>query len=427
MARTFTAGSSEYLLHSGDVGATIPFAVSCRIRPHDVTGAYNVFGLGDTNGFDGYSLYLAGDAGDFAVANTIDVGAAKSAVTSNTYTADTWQHLLGIWVATNRRDIYLNADVANMGTETTATTITGIDNATLGGLYINSAIQNPYDGDAGELAIWNLAGWPGATAADKAASFVAAALQGLNDGFCPLFWKRGLIGYWPEGGCRDTNEHDYDIVGAFHFTDYATPTTADHPVVIYPGRPKVRRYAIAPVEVVEVEATLSVTTLAVAQPAATALPQVSAASSEVVAVLSQPTTTALPQVSAALSEVVLAVAQPTTAGTGRAIGEASLTTVVAAVTQPATFAGFSQTASLDAVVCTVAQPATTADMQSICPTSPATVVCTVEQPTVNAYADAVCFAYPDPVTCVLSTPSVTAVGSIGGSWIVFEQSLMLSG
>jgi len=426
VARTFTAGSSEYLLHSGDVGATIPFAVSCRIRPHDVTGAYNVFGLGDTNGFDGYSLYLAGDAGDFAVANTIDVGAAKSAVTSNTYTADTWQHLLGIWVATDRRDIYLNADVANMGTETTATTITGIDNATLGGLYINSAIQNPYDGDAGELAIWNLAGWPGATAADKAASFVAAALQGLNDGFCPLFWKRGLIGYWPEGGCRDTNEHDYDIVGAFHFTDYATPTTADHPVVIYPGRPKVRQYVVAPNEV---EATLSVTTLAVAQPAAAALPQVSAASSEVVLALAQPTTTCAwaAVYAAASSEVVLTVAQPATTAVFGGIQVASLSTVVATVTQPATFAGFSQTASLDAVVCTVAQPATTAAVQAIFSTSPDAVVCTVEQPTVNAYADAVCIAYPDPVVCVLSTPSVTATGSIGGSWIVFEQSLMLSG
>ena len=426
MARTFTAGSSEYLLHSGDVGATIPFAVSCRIRPHDVTGAYNVFGLGDTNGFDGYSLYLAGDAGDFAVANTIDVGAAKSAVTSNTYTADTWQHLLGIWVATDRRDIYLNADVANMGTETTATTITGIDNATLGGLYINSAIQNPYDGDAGELAIWNLAGWPGATAADKAASFVAAALQGLNDGFCPLFWKRGLIGYWPEGGCRDTNEHDYDIVGAFHFTDYATPTTADHPVVIYPGRPKVRQYVVAPNEV---EATLSVTTLAVAQPAAAALPQVSAASSEAVLALAQPTTTCAwaAVYAAASSEVVLTVSQPATTAVFGGVQVASLDTVVATVTKPATFAGFSQTASLDAVVCTVAQPATTAAVQAIFSTSPDAVVCTVEQPTVNAYADAVCIAYPDPVVCVLSTPSVTATGSIGGSWIVFEQSLMLSG
>jgi hypothetical protein len=108
------------------------------------------------------------------------------------------------------------------------------------GRFNDSTPGGYFNGTVAEAAYWDLSSWPGATASDKADTFEAQALLSLAAGYSPLFFRLGLVAYWPLGGIyNDGNaanaaNSDYDIVGGFHMDPQNTPSVADHPPMIYP-------------------------------------------------------------------------------------------------------------------------------------------------------------------------------------------------
>lgn len=221
MARYFTAANSEYL-DGGATGTTlksVPRTMHAWVYSVSSVATQSIFctELVGTNSGHGI-LLVSGNAWAFSQSTSSFSNAAQA------YTANAWQSVTGVWRAANDRSIWLN------GTENNDTT--SISPSTSGtwdviiGKRVNTAQY--FDGRIAEVAYWDVA------LTDEEA-------QALADGVCPLLVRpESLVSYSPFGGRWTKDDADLDIMyGPIPWSPVNTPTTAEHPRIIYPQHPQI--------------------------------------------------------------------------------------------------------------------------------------------------------------------------------------------
>jgi len=232
MSRLFDDTSSEYLYLAAAPVVAYPFAMACRFRSDDLTLNQSLMWVGDKDDSDHHCwLQLAGDvAGDYvqAASHHYGGGTAYWAETSLAYSANTWQHAAGIWLAVDERHVYLNG--GNKGSSADAVSAIADHDAVSIGMNRDVSPNKPMSGMIAEAAIWDLTAW----GADDAARELAfeKALASMASGYSPGFFPLGLKAYWPL--VRGLN----DRTGGFNLTASGTAVSS-HPRVFYPTRPQI--------------------------------------------------------------------------------------------------------------------------------------------------------------------------------------------
>jgi len=236
MARLFNDSSNEYLHHNAAVISSPPFVLCGWFYTDTLIVSQTILSIGDASWTNVHSLSIMGGVTNDPVrAWTWEAAGAGAADSSIAYTTNKWHHAIGLFVSGTDRRVLLNG--GSKGTNNTDKTPGGLDNTTIGASRWNGGVSYYFSGRVAETAIWNLSNWPGNTASDKADEFERLAVPALAAGYSPLFFRQGLVGYWPLGGIYDKNDGDHDIIGGYNMTPYNTPSTADHPPIIYPSRP----------------------------------------------------------------------------------------------------------------------------------------------------------------------------------------------
>lgn len=218
MARLFSSASNEYLHRVGAVVSGPPFTMVCWYKPTTNPEPY-VMGMGTEAGGGAAYHLLEHNSSGYLSARSYD-GSVGVATTSAQISTGAWNHLAGVFSATNARAALLNG--ANKGTNATDIDPT-VQNTTIGCEIRNGSVSWPVNGAIAEVAFWNVA-------------LTDAEIGILADGFSPLFVRpESLVAYWPL-----VRDEDQDIVGGYNMTAYNTPSVGDHvPRIIYPTSSRV--------------------------------------------------------------------------------------------------------------------------------------------------------------------------------------------
>lgn len=225
MAHLFDDASTEYLQIEQEI-ATLPFAFVCKFNTNDLAAYQTLFSSVDKDVDNNYHRILLLGSGD-AAANKISVESNNPlgrAITTTTFSANTWHHICGIWVSTTDRRALL--DGAGRIVDATSSTPAGLDRTCIGVLGRLSIVQY-MSGMIAEAAIYDLSVYPGANDGQRADYFEARILPSLVKRFTPDNYPLGLAAYWPL--IRGIN----DRVGGFNLTASGT-VAATHPNIIQP-------------------------------------------------------------------------------------------------------------------------------------------------------------------------------------------------
>jgi len=222
MARLFdNASPDEYLARNQVVLATMPCAYVCFFYADELGDNLTLMGTGDKDvNVDSQLMYLSESAGNKVRGYQESSAAAGSAYSSLAYSLNTWTHACVIFASSTDRRALTNA--GSKGTNSTAVTPANFDRTTIG-VWPTSVTVHGMSGRIAEVAIYDLSGYPGATATDKADYFEANVLPNLSAGDEPPFFTTGLIAHWP------LIDDDEDHVGEFDMTPYNSPSWAAHP------------------------------------------------------------------------------------------------------------------------------------------------------------------------------------------------------
>ena len=199
MSRLFDDAKKEYLSINVAAITAYPFAMACWFYSDSDALKQAPIWCGDKDINTHHStLRIRGDvAGD-----PVEVFSHKyngtnfySAYTTSGYSANTWHHAAGIWLATNERHAYI--DGGSKGSNTGAVgAMSGHDNTTIGRTSGTVPYQDHYmSGMIAEVGIWDLTNW-GANNAERETNF-ERAIASMAKGFSPSFFPLGLKGYWP--------------------------------------------------------------------------------------------------------------------------------------------------------------------------------------------------------------------------------------
>lgn len=229
MARSFTAASSQYLETGSAPVTAVPVTLACWVYPSDTAGSGYVpmtLTTGTTSRFQ--LLMNGGVAGDPVLAQAINTsGTIGQATTTVGFAATTWQHVCGVFAASNSRAIYL--DGANKQTNTTSVTVATPDRVTLGTRYSSGARGLYFNGSIAEAAIWNVA------LSDSDVAILAMGVSPLLVRPDALVWYAPIVGqYSPEIDLRQGISAT--VTGA---------VAAEHPRVFYPKRRGNQRWTVA--------------------------------------------------------------------------------------------------------------------------------------------------------------------------------------
>ena len=229
MARLFDDGSSEYLEISQAVESSLPFAIICWFNTNDDIVAQNVFGMADKDvANEVRTLYITA-ANKIAAYSESAANGASQALTTATWSVNTWHHTCGIWSGIADRRVFL--DGANKATNSSSVTVINLDTTAIGRLP-GSTPTLYWSGLMAEVAIYDLSAWPGASDSARADNF-EKILPSLAAGYSPLFYPLGLVAYWPL-----IQGNDDDRVGGYNMSPINTPSIGDHPRIIYPVTPQ---------------------------------------------------------------------------------------------------------------------------------------------------------------------------------------------
>lgn len=230
MSILFDNNLSQYLKYAAPVDATPPFSMGCWFYCDDLTLDQDlVCQASEQSTWAFHTLELrGGDAGDYLRAWTNPGGYAASTVG---YSANTWQHALGVWAAVDDRRVYLAG--GNKGTNSSSGAPENIENTMIGAISVWSGAAvwtGAYlSGRQAEAAIWN------ATLDDVDALLLAAGVR-------PYMVKPGnLVAYWPMHVAAMLK----DLIGSYDMTAYNSPTTAEHPPILTLGGPLYVEYEVA--------------------------------------------------------------------------------------------------------------------------------------------------------------------------------------
>lgn len=210
------------LRHTSFAIGSAPLTFACWFSAATVTSLGRLMTAADAGTSTNYwALLNRGDVASDPVEWQVDGGGTSvNTRTSAGFSADTWTHALGVDIASNSREVYINA--GSVGTNATDFSPSGIDNFGIGMTTISiGTFYSGHNLTVAEAAIWNVA-----LGADERAALAA--------GFSPMLIRpTNLISYWPLGGLY--GNHFRDIVGGYNLTQVGTVTAAEHPRIIYPG------------------------------------------------------------------------------------------------------------------------------------------------------------------------------------------------
>jgi hypothetical protein len=217
VARDFD-GATQYGRYTVDVPKNgFPVTLAVRFNPDGAAGFLALLQMVDGGG--GEFLQLGTDGSSLrSIAATGFV--EEQVYAANGMNVGAWNSAVAIFNSSTDRTTILNADFANQGTGTAASTpgtMTAVDLAT----YMGSG--NFFDGKLAEAAIWGVA-------------LSNSDVQAYHDGKSPLhIQRRQLLGYWPLIGKFSP---EIDIMNGRSFTLTGSPTAFEHPLIVMPGKRK---------------------------------------------------------------------------------------------------------------------------------------------------------------------------------------------
>lgn len=220
MARDFN-GSTQLLRNSNAVVSVAPLTMACWFYATNVTTGNAYITIADSATDSSYwGLWGRGEVDDKVYCAQGDNVSPSFALTSTTFSANTWHHAAAVFTSNSSRAVFLDGG----GKGTDATTVgnpPSLDRTSIGILdRLNPVFY--HNGYVAEPAIWS-------------AALTDAEVVSLALGYSPeLIRPQSLIEYWrlfgnqsPEPG--RVNGYDMTLVNA--------PTKAAHPPMIYPSGP----------------------------------------------------------------------------------------------------------------------------------------------------------------------------------------------
>jgi len=224
MAMTLASASSQYAQRTGAVVTALPLTLACWYKPVAGTGVdYCVVCLGRlSNWHGGWSIGQRGFSyftdRPSMWANYGDV--AKVAFATASPTANTWNHLCGVFASDTSRTMYLNG--GNSGTNTVNDPLIAAPQFTTIGRFGPRDAGRYFNGSVALVAIYNVA-------------LTAAEVYTLSRGvWPPLVRQANLVAFYPLWG--DASLAVLDLEGKYTQTLYNTPTYTDQPRIIMPHR-----------------------------------------------------------------------------------------------------------------------------------------------------------------------------------------------
>lgn len=212
MARFFVDTSQQYILRNSAPVGIAPMTVACWYKTDELKIEALVW-IGDKDSSqDFWELRLS-------TTNVVwsAVDASSASATKGTPSINVWEHACGVEVNNGSRYCYLNGVAGNQNTG--GRTPDAADRVAVG-LRADVSPLYYFDGSIAEVGIWNVA-------------LTAAEVAILGAGYSPLFVRpQSLVGYWPLIG---RTSPEIDLIGKRDLTLFNSPTTSEHPPVIYPA------------------------------------------------------------------------------------------------------------------------------------------------------------------------------------------------
>lgn len=223
MARAFTAASTQYLSRTSAVVSALPLTMACWFKVNDTTNNYTFMSIGSSSSVNPYAvMQLFGATDNLRAAYRGDDLIDGLALTSTTYTANTWHHACCVFTSTASRIAYLNGG-GGVENTTSSTGAWSVNKTTIAALGRTTFIQH-FDGTIAYPCIWNVA----VTAGE-------AAL--LATGVHPsLLHPESIAAQWDLTG---SGSPEPDAFGASPLTLSGAPTVADNPRIILPRRNRI--------------------------------------------------------------------------------------------------------------------------------------------------------------------------------------------
>lgn len=218
MARLFTAASSHYLTVAATPITAVPISMSCWFYPTSVaTSATDIMFIRNSSGAAEYwGMYINVTGGKATVATCATL-TEKTADSTTSFSANTWNNAVATFSSSTLRTIYLNG--GGKATETTNLTPSSTSSITIGGFFDSPTLFGAMDGRLAEIGIWD------AVLSDNEAFALAK-------GATPLRVRpQNLRCYWPLYG-NGSPEPSYSRNStSYNLTLNGSPTQAPHPPV----------------------------------------------------------------------------------------------------------------------------------------------------------------------------------------------------
>lgn len=218
MSRAFN-GTTQFLRRSTAVLSGGPFTVSVWFYTTNDNKNNGLFYMGNGSNNTDYFLLEAHDNSSFSRKCEFEVrtsGAITTALTSTSYSVNTWHHICGVEESSTSHLCFL--DGGGKATDNTDVTPTGLNRTSIG-VFDRSTQGDFTDGRIAEVAIWDIA------LSDNEVLLLANRLSPL------LMRPESLVFYTPLMG---RTSPEIDIVGSLNMPLNNSPTAAAHIPIIYP-------------------------------------------------------------------------------------------------------------------------------------------------------------------------------------------------
>lgn len=219
MPRLFDDASSEFMEKDVAPITAAPFAMMCSVRSNDSSTIQGAMFLGDKDVASERWILLLWSDGKVRF-GAHDGGAVDYAITTASWSQDTWHHITGVEASTTSRSVYL--DGANKVSETTSTTPSGADRISIGRLG-DSTPSAHMSGDIADALLLNV-------------EPTDAEITNINNGFLPRRIRpKNVKGYWPILGVASPEtdwsfeDNDLTLTGTAKSTGDAPPQML-HPI-----------------------------------------------------------------------------------------------------------------------------------------------------------------------------------------------------
>lgn len=187
MARLFTGTNTKYLEYFGPAVSAMPMTFSAWLYPTSTTALSYAFAISAsaTN-----SCWILGvNASAKIIARSTSSGTTVDAVTSTTFSINTWCHACARFTSATSRDAYLNG--AGKGSNTTSNTPGTVATTTIGLAHIQTSYAGAFNGRVAEVTVWNVS---------LSDAEIAALASGINS---RCIQPSAISGYWPVFGLND--------------------------------------------------------------------------------------------------------------------------------------------------------------------------------------------------------------------------------